>query len=125
MKTTLFATVAILGLATGGAAITERAQVSLQQFAVSAQPQTDVLGRQLAASGKPQPRTDERSMQLAGGCYPGATQHAANGQPQPQTDAHATQLAQGWHPSSDGCRASQQYAASGLPQADTSRPSSV
>ena len=90
MKTTLLATVAILGLA-GGAVIADRAQVSLPQLARGWHPSADT----------------QRS-----------TEYAVSGKPEVSTDGHATQLAQGWHPSGDTSR-STQYAASGKPESQT------
>lgn len=65
MKTTLLATVAVLGLA-GGAVIADRAQVNLPQLAQGWHPSGDTSrSAQYAASGKPESQTDVRGIQYS------------------------------------------------------------
>ena len=67
MKATIFAAIAILGLAAGGTAMAERAQSPQVKLAVGNHPQaeTNEHGTQLAAGNHPQAETNERATQLA------------------------------------------------------------
>ena len=87
MKTLILATAAVLGLASAGPALAERAQVNQLQLAANGLPQqnTDQRSEQYAANGLPQQSTDQASTQLAaaGGNHPAA-----------ETNVHGTQLAE-------------------------------
>jgi hypothetical protein len=103
MKNLILATTAVLGLASAGPALAERAQVTQAQLAANGLPQqnTDQHSEQYAASGLPQQSTDQASQVAANGLPQqntdqASTQLAAGGgnHPQVETDAHATQLAE-------------------------------
>lgn len=87
MKNLILATAAVLGLASAGPALAERAQVNQLQLAANGLPQqnTDQRSEQYAANGLPQQNTDQASTQLAaaGGNHPAA-----------ETNVHGTQLAE-------------------------------
>jgi hypothetical protein len=106
MKTLILATAAVLGLASAGPALAERAQVNQAQLAANGLPQqkTDQRSEQYAANGLPQQNTDQSS------------QVAANGLPQQNTDQGSTQLAAGGgsHPEADTNVHGTQLAESGL-----------
>lgn len=95
MRNMLFATAAVLGLATAGAVMADQAPINFPQTAATA------------------------GTQLAGGWYPGATRQTADAaqpqgnaaradarlaqgnHPEAETDHHGTQLAAGWHPQAE------------------------
>ena len=107
MKNLILATAAVLGLASAGPALAERAQVNQLQLAANGLPQqnTDQRSEQYAANGLPQQSTDQRS-----------EQYAANGLPQQNTDQASTQLAAagGNHPAAETNVHGTQLAESGL-----------
>lgn len=84
MKHLMLATAALLGLATAGPALAERAQVKQLELAASGlpQPDSDARATNYALNGLPQEDTTTRGTQLA-----------ASGLPQPETAARGTQLA--------------------------------
>lgn len=69
MKITVLATVAVLGLTVGGAAMAERAHVAQVQLAAGGgnhpEADTNAHATQLAAGNHPQAETNERATQLA------------------------------------------------------------
>lgn len=99
MRHVILAAAAVLSLASAGTALAQRPQVKLMELAASGlpQPQTNQQSSNYALNGIPQANTDAQSTQLAAG---------GGAHPQAETNERGTQLAEGWHPQAHGDQAS-------------------